>query len=283
MMLAARSDTGGTASVRWRPCVNEGKAGMNSFKCCFEIAVDLGNGPIPVEGGGRSMQYQRLRECLFRSDETNLSTLHIPPFNRGNAVPDATAGTWDGTRPDFFIEPVSVTQRKVRTGCIGLVVESPHKDEFVGPDFTPLWPLNNKNTKQGIRNHFKRLIREAEATYGLAAPEADVVYINPVPFQASLARYMQNPNGGMLDTVRDQVWKALFGLPAVRDDFFSRLAAYRPAFLFIATTSNLKPIVLDALESYRADAGIGGSPCLVLDRHPSVWLRKCPSIVSCER
>ena len=253
---------------------------MRKFKYHFRTTVDLG--PIPVDGGGMSMQFHKISARLFSPVEIDPPTLLIPPFDHGNAVPDAVAGTWDGTLVDF-IRPESVTRREVRAGCIGLVVESPHKNEFGGPFFTPLWPLNNENTKRGIHDHLGRLIGEAGDEHGVAVPEADVVYINPVQFQTSLARYMRDSDDDLLDAVRNAVWKTLFDLPAVRNDFLLRLATYRPALLFIATTSRLKPIVLDSLWSFRASGGTGVGPCLVLNRHPAVWLRKRPSIVRCER
>lgn len=94
---------------------------MRKFKYRFRTTVDLGDGPIPVEGGGVSMQFRELRGCLFSPVETDPPTLLIPPFNRRNAVPDAIAGTWDGKSVNI-IQPEPVTRRTVRAGGIALVV-----------------------------------------------------------------------------------------------------------------------------------------------------------------
>ena len=184
--------------------------------------------------------------------------LHVPQANGG-------ANSW------IPVEDRAYDERGIRP--IVFVLESPHRDEYRNGDarWEPIGPLHN-------RIHFDRhiceLLREIPATVG----RASLLLSNPVPYQASLDRFMRGRSGRKVKlqrSVRNAIWRTLFD-EGFQADFKCRLSVYQPAAIINACTSDLKPFVKNAiLEWMNPERPIPMFQC----HHPSSWYREAPHLL----
>lgn len=236
----------------------------------FEVHILLNGTTLSISGGGECKV-----EALGLVDPHCRTGSHIrpPPSNWQPlpAVPDEIAAVWrEGSSPPIFSKhPVSIdlaSSSVPRPGCIVLLVESPHKDEF-DMNGTPRGPLKRKVTRQYIHAHLGNLIVTASQLLQISIEDRDIVFANPVQFQASLHSFMANRTTKLQGWLRDSVWRAMFDNPTVRADFDSRMRAYAPALVLAAPTCGLILPVLDALSrlSTCVDHFVAVSP------HPCAW------------
>ena len=181
----------------------------------------------------------------------------VIPNNVFRAVPDAISGTWDGrthrfclhAEPTPLIRPLQQDTVDELRDCIILIVESPHKCEFC-PDDTPRWPLAAEQVRGELDAHLGCQIDAAiRAAGNLVIQCAQVVFVNPVPFQASLASLMTeneyNQPRKIQQNVRNAVWMAMFNYRdicdnyVIRNDFGDRIRNYRPKLVLSAPTGGL--------------------------------------------
>jgi len=93
-----------------------------------------------------------------------------------------------------------------------------------------------------------------------------VVLSNPVQYQASLARILDSEK--IVPAIRDAMWKELYGIARIRQDFLGRLRSYEPRVVINACTAKVKPqITEDILQS-----GIAIAAHIVETGHPSLWV-----------
>ena len=142
---------------------------------------------------------------------------------------------------------------------IVIVLESPHKDEYLRDVGQPIAPAQG-STGSNIQDWLDHVLRSCSALCGELSAGTRVVLSNPVQFQASLASVINSgsQNRKVRDAVRkkirDAVWKALWNSQPnatsqdcgertanasfpIRDCFEDRLKTYSPDYIINACTS----------------------------------------------
>lgn len=205
----------------------------------------------------------------------------IPPFKRcylatdpiqipadqfiwRNRIPDEIVLVFQGTK--FVPVRRRYAGRTPRPGCWVVVLESPHRDEY-SATFSPLGPLQNRESRKRFYRHIRSLCREI----GGLTTGVEIVLCNPVPYQASLAR-MMNDDAGMQSAVRNAVWRGLFR-QGFKQELESRLHAYQPGVVINACTFDLRKEVGTALKQYLRQA-TRKFRLFTCNRHPCIWIRE---------
>jgi len=153
-----------------------------------------------------------------------------------------------------------------RPGCWIVVLESPHRDEY-SATFSPLGPLQNRESRKRFYRYIRSLCREI----GGLTNGVEIVLCNPVPYQTSLARLMED-DAGIQSAVRNAVWRELFR-QGFTHEFESRLQAYQPSVVINACTYDLRNEVGTALKQYLRQAT--RKFCIfTCNRHPCIWIQR---------
>lgn len=127
---------------------------------------------------------------------------------------------------------------------IVIVLESPHKDEYLRNVGQPIAPAQGA-TGSNIQGYLDEVLHSCHALCDELTAGTRVLLSNPVQFQASLISIIdyskldkpkQDPTW---KKIRDAVWKALWHLQPVQDDFKDRFENYRPDFIVNACTHDL--------------------------------------------
>ena len=151
-------------------------------------------------------------------------------------------------------------------GTVLLLLESPHKDEYCGGD--PRYPIAPAQGQTGTRiNSYLECILNATCNAHVKRRIGNnyrVVIANPVQFQTSLWIIHQRPLRHC-GSLRNAIWKTLWDVPALQQDFCSRLQCHRPDVVLNCCTSELKKLVTLFLRQ----RGLGQQT--FLGRHPSIW------------
>lgn len=153
-----------------------------------------------------------------------------------------------------------------RPGCWVVVLESPHRDEYSAA-FSPLGPLQKRESRRRFYRYIRSLCREV----GGLTTGVEIVLCNPVPYQASLAR-MMDEDAGMQSAIRNTVWRSLFR-QGFRQEFESRLQAYQPDVVINACTYALRKEVGTALKQHLRQTR-RKYRLFTCNRHPCIWTRK---------
>ncbi len=164
----------------------------------------------------------------------------------------------------------------VRPYCstLAVVLESPHKDEF-GPSLSPLFPAQGK-TGDNLKDQLINVIcadQELKQAISGRVP-VRVVLCNPIQFQTSLhmihgvGRRSLLPKGCRHGLTR-AVWRAVWSVGGVQDDFLARLRAIDADWI-------LNACVLDGylnwtISSFLANSNLGARKYRTI--HPSRWTR----------
>lgn len=130
-----------------------------------------------------------------------------------------------------------------RNKTIVIVLESPHEDEYECNVGQPIAPAQG-STGCNIQRWLDEVLRSCSALHHELREGTRVLLSNPVQFQASLASIIdcsrKDKDGDMVwKKVRDAVWKALWCVQPIRDEFRNRLEIYRPDFVINACTHDL--------------------------------------------
>lgn len=180
---------------------------------------------------------------------------------------------------------------RVEEKTIVIVLESPHKDEYLRNVGQPIAPAQGV-TGSNIQGWFDCVLGSCPALYSeLCVESSRLVLVNPVQFQASLASIIkcteQTPSKRkekIREKIRDKVWTALWSVQRtstsqgcegmanapspIRDCFMIRLSTYEPDYIINACTSKLKESVGSFLRRNFQD-------CKRYEvSHPSSWSRK---------
>lgn len=254
----------------------------------FSIVVD--DIEIVRDERCRTVQFESVARSIWVGNKLEISWSRF-----ANAVPDAIAGIWFDGNVELWDEPVIIPHGcgcLVGRGCIILLAESPHKDEFETGTRRPLSPLRCPDTRKAIEQHLENLIVNAKEfidTEGMSlAYGAQIVFMNPIQFQTSLADCMGSDEDGMLDRVRDAVWRAMFRHEMVEADFDRRLFACQPSLILSAPTGSdreegacrskgVRPVMNGHLSEMLA-SGLN-STIVSVSPHPSWWKQKAPKIL----
>lgn len=205
--------------------------------------------------------------------------VEIPPnhFSWASRILDRVVGLYapqanGGASSWISVEDRAYDESDIRP--IVFVLESPHRDEYRNGDarWEPIGPLQN-------RTHFDRHIRELLSQIPAKVGRASLILSNPVPYQASLDRFMRGRSGRKVKlqrTVRYAIWRTLFD-EGFQADFKCRLSVYQPAAIINACTSDLKPFVENAIFEWMGPKRrIPMFQC----HHPSSWFREAPRLVT---
>ena len=162
-----------------------------------------------------------------------------------------------------------------------ILLESPHKDEY-GNDCIdcPKKPAQG-TTGNNVRDHLMNVIRSCRHIHSCLGQETRVILANPIQFQCSLVSVINS--GAESDAwkkTRDAVWKALWDIQAIQDEFRVRLDGYDPDFIINACTHDLEcnPDCLDIYPECRKrkvhDFLVGNFPdahIYAAAVHPVTW------------
>ena len=151
-------------------------------------------------------------------------------------------------------------------GTVLLLLESPHKDEYLNGN--PRFPIAPAQGRTGRRiDKFLACILNnphSRGTIGDINSNSRVIIANPVQFQTSLWAVHERSLSG-LHTLRNAVWKTLWDVPQIQWNFRRRLGAYRPDVVLNCCTYDLGKLVTPFLSQYSLGARIFRA------RHPSMW------------
>ena len=176
-------------------------------------------------------------------------------FGQGNRVCDDDRYRIDRRSND----PLECCERDAAfEQTLVIVLESPHKAEYLGNRIDrPIAPAVGR-TGHNIRNHLMDVIRSCSHIHCRLVQETRVILANPIPFQTSLAstirvrRQSGESKSGESKSekrkreererkkrenrIRDAVWKALWYRQAIRNGFKERLKGYGPKLIINACT-----------------------------------------------
>ena len=144
-----------------------------------------------------------------------------------------------------------------------LLLESPHKDEYrCGDPHCPIAPAQGQ-TGTRIKQHLERMLNDSPVT-DCSDVTYRVIIANPVQFQTSLWTIHEGtlPHWRRL---RDAIWKTLWDVCEIRQDFCSRLQCYYPDVVLNCCTSGLRKRVT----AYLCQRGLAARTYVA--PHPSTW------------
>lgn len=146
-----------------------------------------------------------------------------------------------------------------------LLLESPHKDEYqCGDPRYPIAPAQGR-TGTNIELYLERILNDSPV-----ADSSDITYrviiANPVQFQTSLWA-IHKGNLAKWRTLRNAIWKTLWDVCEVQQDFRSRLQSYCPDVVLNCCTYGLRKRVT----AYLGQRGFTAQTYVA--SHPSAWNR----------
>ena len=152
-----------------------------------------------------------------------------------------------------------------------LILASPHKDEYVrkpNGQLAPKAPAQSRNWL-GAGRAIHSYGHDVLGKLGLDNGEYSLVIANPVPYQCSLSSVGPGRPAPLDRSVRDHVWRQLFSLKFVQEDFLDRCMRYRPRIVLNCCTTELQTELTDFIyENFLRTAGPGIT--LFESEHPSV-------------
>lgn len=116
-----------------------------------------------------------------------------------------------------------------------IVLESPHKDEYLRDVSQPIAPAQG-TTGSNIQRWLGCVLRRCSKLLDELEGNTRVVITNPVQFQTSLSSVIRSSSS---EKVRDAVWGAIWSLQPIKDDFSARLERYRPDIVINACTHDI--------------------------------------------
>jgi len=154
-----------------------------------------------------------------------------------------------------------------------LVLESPHKDEYLRVNglLIPRAPAQGRGifgAGRGIHMYGHYVLSRLNLLDG-AYP---LIIANPVPYQCSLVSVPPGKPRALdekVKPVRDHVWRQLFGLTPVRQDFLARCKSYSPRVVLNCCTKELRAELTDFLCN-ELSSNFAQHPMLFECEHPSV-------------
>ena len=128
--------------------------------------------------------------------------------------------------------PLEYCERGTAYGqTLVILLESPHKDEYLGNRIDrPIAPALG-TTGRNIRDHLMSIIRKCHHIHSRLCPNTRVILVNPIQFQCSLISVItSDAETYSWKKTRDAVWKALWDYKDIRNEFKGRLERYHPDF-----------------------------------------------------
>ena len=220
------------------------------------------------------------------------SRIHVSRMlGRGNRVPDKEMFVLRYLKPECdgqddnssrgCLRAVPVDGEGSRCGhnpVLLILLESPHRQEYRGSVANPIGPARGQ-TGINLKNCLGAMLGRSRGVMGTVPCGTRVIVANPVQFQASLHAV----HGGSLRhydfrKLRDSVWKSIWSVGEIREDFRVRISNFAPTWIINACTGGSK--------------GWGGINCAVSNcllraqlgcplyatTHPAIWHRRPPCV-----
>ncbi len=164
---------------------------------------------------------------------------------------------------------------------IVLILESPHKDEYDYNNkkgekiFEPIAPAQG-TTGDNIDYHLHTVIGKIinqikeNINSNFDIPDnTPIIIANPIQWQTSMNFLYKKNAGTNLDTsLRDKVWRRIWKLKDIQDDFGKRLKSYNPLLIINACTSSLQPLIETFLKKIKNNIQQSKR---ATTHHPSYW------------
>ena len=152
----------------------------------------------------------------------------------------------------------------IRSGCVALVLESPHVREF-DDDLNALRPLNNGSSIRLLKQTLPHLLGQVQALSGIEVAGRQLALVNAVQHQCSLQHFMRPDVRGLQRCVRDIVWTTMFDAGG-GEDLLARLRRYEPALVILAPTRMVRQALVDEIGKAPRPW-----PWLLASGHPTSW------------
>lgn len=138
-----------------------------------------------------------------------------------------------------------------KSRLVGIILESPHKDEYSLPSNNTMIPIApaQGTTGRTIKNEIVDVLTNISNSNSLTSKFkvneiVSVVIINPVPYQTSLIHIHDKALKGSYKTLRDNVWKCIWNTPTVQGDFQAVLNKFSSKDILInCCTYDLKKVL----------------------------------------
>ena len=219
---------------------------------------------------------QQLTDAFKRDKRVEDAWRYVVRVQGGTvAVPLSTA-------PGKHLMNSKFTDLKARyavgKNIILLLLESPHVDEYLyqGGILAPVAPAQ-RDASGGAGHAIREYLNQVLDKLTPNLPDGDyaLVIANPVPYHCSLSWLGSAPtetgrlkpkalNSTEGRRVRNHVWKQLWKLDFIRQDFLDRCALYQPFVILNCCTDELR----DDVSRLLCENGFGQS--LFTTKHPSV-------------
>ncbi|WP_139690788.1 hypothetical protein [Aeromonas sobria] len=125
----------------------------------------------------------------------------------------------------------------IGTRVIAIILESPHVSEYTA-NMTPKAPAQGTNDGEAggaIDTYIEKVLTRMNIPCGTYS----LLIVNPIPYMCSLGKFFNKLN----HSVRNHVWKKIWEISDIRNDFCNVLATYQPEIIINCCTSKLKPLV----------------------------------------
>ena len=167
----------------------------------------------------------------------------------------------------YPVEQLLAQGAPIPPNSVVVLLESPHRSEYevVNGAFLPIRPLNDAQT----RNLFYQQVPEVLAQMDLHGQPVPVILCNPVPYQCSLQRLMQE-GIGLQSAIRNAVWRDLFAA-GFQHEFVGRLVLYEPLAVLNACTYSLRNRVQGAVLAVLQANGNDAFGFWTCNHHPCAW------------
>lgn len=132
---------------------------------------------------------------------------------------------------------------------IVILLESPHKSEYRSREIydrlMPIGPAQGASKLDAggaISNYLNDVIVYINNNNNNNIKDGKYIIVisNPIQFQTSLGFIHKQPLQGNIKDLRDNVWKAIWDIKDIKDDFIYRIKKYNPCLIINSCTKNLK-------------------------------------------
>lgn len=164
---------------------------------------------------------------------------------------------------------------------IVILLESPHRSEYRSREIydrlMPIGPAQGASKLDAggaISNYLNDVIvyiNNNNNNNNIKDGKYIIIISNPIQFQTSLAFIHKQPLQGNIKDLRDSVWKAIWDIKDIRNDFIDRIKKYKPCLIINSCTKNLKQYVTNELNNSLYNPSYNIIPI----SHPSYnWAKK---------
>ena len=203
-----------------------------------------------------------------RATDNNSDIIINGAFGEENLVHDDVDTYRINCHDDNQLELFLRHNDQVECDTLVIILESPHKDEYENNCIDePIAPAQG-DTGTRFANHLLDIIELCPDLHrNLSVGETRIVLCNPIQFQTSLVAVIDVPDWRK---VRDAVWKELWNMQEIKDNFEERLGSYEPDYIINACTSHLQ----NKISKFLLQCSRFSDSMKYETYHPSMWHRR---------